>query len=63
MKEREEFLSELSRESTSKQDMLEKLEAKVREQEEIRLKEKQELQEQMLRENEQLRLTKEKVKF
>lgn len=61
MKEREEFLSELSRENTSKQDMLEKLEAKIQEQEEVRLKERQEFVEMLQRETEQLRLAKEKV--
>lgn len=43
--------------------MLDKLEAKIREQEEIRVKEKQELEETLRRETEQLRLAKERVRF
>ncbi|XP_047019263.1 E3 ubiquitin-protein ligase RNF8-like isoform X5 [Helicoverpa zea] len=60
MKEREEFLLELSRENTSKQEILENLEAKIREQEDVRLKERQEFLEMLQRETEQLRLAKEK---
>uniref|UniRef100_A0A2A4J7C8 E3 ubiquitin-protein ligase CHFR n=1 Tax=Heliothis virescens TaxID=7102 RepID=A0A2A4J7C8_HELVI len=60
MKEREEFLLELNRENTSKQEMLENLEAKIREQEDVRLKERQEFVEMLQRETEQLRLAKEK---
>ncbi|XP_063392515.1 E3 ubiquitin-protein ligase RNF8-like isoform X2 [Cydia fagiglandana] len=60
LKERDEFLSELNRESSSKQEMLDKLEARIREQEEVRLKEKKELEETLRRETEQLRLAKEK---
>lgn len=61
LKEREEFLSELNRESSSKQEIMDRLEAKIREQEEVRLKEKKELEETLRRETEQLRLAKEKV--
>lgn len=60
MKEREEFLSELNRENTSKQDMLDKLECKIKEQEEFYFKEKRELEENLRKETEQLRLAKEK---
>ncbi|XP_023951836.1 E3 ubiquitin-protein ligase RNF8 isoform X2 [Bicyclus anynana] len=60
LKEREEFLSELNRESSLKQDMLNKLEAKMKEQEEVRLKEKQEFELILQKETEQLRLAKEK---
>ncbi|XP_047992432.1 E3 ubiquitin-protein ligase RNF8-like isoform X2 [Leguminivora glycinivorella] len=60
LKERDEFLSELNRESSSKQEMLDKLEARIREQEEVRLKEKKELEETLRRETEQFRLAKEK---
>ncbi|CAG4948674.1 unnamed protein product [Colias eurytheme] len=60
LKEREDFLSELSRESSSKQDLLEKLEGKMKEQEELRLKEKMELEELLQKELEQLRLAKER---
>ncbi|KAG7306507.1 hypothetical protein JYU34_009146 [Plutella xylostella] len=60
LKEREDFLSELHRENSSKQDLLEQLEAKMREQEEMRLKEKQELEVVLRNETEQLRLAKEK---
>ncbi|CAK1601042.1 unnamed protein product [Parnassius mnemosyne] len=60
LKEREEFLSELNRESSSKQDLLVKLEAKIREQEEIRLNEKKELEEMLRRETERLQIAKEK---
>lgn len=42
--------------------MLDKLEAKIREQEEVRLREKQELEETLKKETEQLRLAQEKVK-
>lgn len=51
----------MSRENSSKQEMLEKLEAKILEQEEIRLKEKQELEEQLRKETEQIKLAKEQV--
>ena len=61
MKEREEFLSELNRENTSKQEMLDKLESKIREQEDVRLKERQEFVDMLQRETELLRLAKEKV--
>ncbi|XP_038214993.1 E3 ubiquitin-protein ligase RNF8-like isoform X2 [Zerene cesonia] len=60
LKEREDFLSELSRESSSKQDLLEKLEGKMKEQEELRLKEKMELEQLLQKELEQLRLAKER---
>ncbi|XP_026752290.2 E3 ubiquitin-protein ligase rnf8-B-like isoform X2 [Galleria mellonella] len=60
LKEREEFLSELNRKNTSKEEMLKKLTAKMKEQEEVRLKEKQELEEMLRTETEQLRLAKEK---
>ncbi|CAG4975581.1 unnamed protein product [Parnassius apollo] len=60
LKEREEFLSELNRESSSKQDLLGKLEAKIREQEEIRLNEKKELEEILRQETERLKIAKEK---
>lgn len=61
LKEREEFISELNRESSSKQDMLMKLETKIKEQEEIRYKEKIELEQMLRKETEQLRIAKEKV--
>lgn len=60
-KEREEFLQELNRESSSKHDMLQQLEAKIREQEEIRLKDKQKFEECLKRETELLKAIKEKV--
>ncbi|CAK1540501.1 unnamed protein product [Leptosia nina] len=60
LKEREDFLMELNRESTSKQELLDKLQDKIREQEEIRLKEKADLEKIMQYEAEQLRLAKEK---
>lgn len=59
--EREEFLSELYRENSSKQEILDKLENKVKEQEEKFLKEKQDLEHALRKEVEQLRSTKEKV--
>ncbi|KAJ8721514.1 hypothetical protein PYW07_002289 [Mythimna separata] len=59
-KERDEFLSELNRENTSKQEMLEKLEAKIREQEEIQLCERREFADLLQRETERLRIAKEK---
>ncbi|XP_030031241.1 E3 ubiquitin-protein ligase RNF8 isoform X3 [Manduca sexta] len=59
-KEREVFLGELLRESSSKQDMLDQLEKKMKEQEEIMKKEKEELENMHKKENEQLRLAKEK---
>lgn len=61
MKEREEFLLELNRENTSKQEILDKLEGKIREQEDVRLKERQEFADMLQRETEKLRLAKEKV--
>lgn len=61
MKEREEFLAELNRENTSKKEMLEKLEAKIREQDDVRLKEHQDFVHILQRETEELRLAKEKV--
>lgn len=60
-KEREEFLLELNRESSSKQEMLEKLTVKMREQEELRTKEKKQFQELLQKETESLKLAKEKV--
>ncbi|XP_012545306.2 E3 ubiquitin-protein ligase rnf8-A isoform X2 [Bombyx mori] len=60
LKEREEFICELNRESSSKQDMLMKLETKIKEQEEIRYKEKIELEQMLKKETEQLRIAKEK---
>ncbi|CAH0750372.1 unnamed protein product [Diatraea saccharalis] len=60
LKEKEEFLAEFKKESSSKQDMLDKLEAKLLQQEEARLKEKKELELKLKHETEQLRLAKEK---
>ncbi|XP_050346803.1 uncharacterized protein LOC126771113 isoform X2 [Nymphalis io] len=60
LKEREEFLSELNRESSLKQVMLDKLEAKMVEQEEVRLKEKQVFEELLKNKTELLRLEKDK---
>lgn len=60
-KERKEFLSELNRENTSKQEMLEKLKAKLREQEDLQLRERQNFVNMLQKETEQLRLAKEKV--
>ncbi|XP_046962525.1 RING finger protein PFF0165c-like isoform X1 [Vanessa cardui] len=60
LKEREDFLLELNRESSLKQDMLDKLEAKMVEQEEVRLKEKQEFEELLKNKTELLKLEKEK---
>lgn len=53
LKEREDFLEELNRENTSKLELLKQLEAKIKEQEDIRAKEKVEM--------ENLRLAKERV--
>lgn len=61
LKEREEFLSEINRESSSKQDLLSKLEAKMWEQEEIRKVEKRKLEEMLRNETETLKLANEKV--
>ncbi|XP_013181168.1 PREDICTED: E3 ubiquitin-protein ligase RNF8-like isoform X1 [Papilio xuthus] len=60
LKEREEFLSEINRESSSKQDLLSKLEAKMWEQEEIRKMEKRKLEEKLRNETEMLKLANEK---
>ncbi|XP_013142845.1 PREDICTED: E3 ubiquitin-protein ligase RNF8-like isoform X2 [Papilio polytes] len=60
LKEREEFLSEINRESSSKQDLLSKLEAKMWEQEEIRKVEKRKLEEMLRNETETLKLANEK---
>ncbi|XP_050673851.1 E3 ubiquitin-protein ligase rnf8-B-like isoform X2 [Leptidea sinapis] len=60
LKEREEFLLELNRETSSKQDMLDKLKVKMKEQEELRLKEKTEMEDMLRRETEKLKILKEK---
>ncbi|KAJ2942635.1 hypothetical protein O0L34_g2103 [Tuta absoluta] len=59
LKEREEFMLELNRATSSKDELLQKLEAKAKEQEEIRLKEKQQWEEQLRIETELLTLAKE----
>ncbi|CAH2076370.1 unnamed protein product, partial [Iphiclides podalirius] len=59
LQERQEFLEELNKESSSKQDLLNKLEAKIHEQEEIRLKEKNELERTLQIEMERLKVAKE----
>lgn len=61
LKEREEFLAELDKESSSKQDLLNNLQEKMRQQEEICLKEKRELENLLQMETEKLRLAKDKV--
>lgn len=58
-KERQEFIAEISRENSSKQDMLAKLEARIKEQEEVRMKERQESLELLHREMEKLKEAKE----
>ncbi|XP_026732770.1 E3 ubiquitin-protein ligase RNF8-like isoform X2 [Trichoplusia ni] len=58
-KEREEFLEELNRENTSKQGMLDKLEEKLREQEEARVKEKEEFLALVKQQTDAIRLLKE----
>ncbi|XP_045533196.1 E3 ubiquitin-protein ligase rnf8-like isoform X1 [Pieris brassicae] len=57
-KEREEFLAELDKENTSKHELLDRLHQKIKEQEEQRLKEKQELENEFRIETEKLRLAK-----
>lgn len=60
-KEREEFLEELNRENTSKQSMLDKLKSKILEQEEVRLKERNDFLAMLKQQTESIRLLKEQV--
>ncbi|XP_045485368.1 E3 ubiquitin-protein ligase rnf8 isoform X2 [Pieris rapae] len=58
LKEREEFLAELDKENTSKHELLDRLQQKIKDQEEQRLKEKQALEKEFQVETEKLRLAK-----
>ncbi|CAH2233887.1 interaptin-like isoform X1 [Pararge aegeria] len=60
LRERDEFLLELNRENSLKQDIMKKLETQMKEQEDVRLKEKQEFESLLQMEREKLRLSKEK---
>lgn len=59
--ERDKFLAELNRESTSKQNLLEQLTSKIKEQEEIRQREKLDLVEHLKSQVEYFKIAKDKV--
>lgn len=61
--ERAEFMSELNRENSLKQDVIDKLQAKMKEKEEMRLKEKSEFMEILKKKTLELRLEKDKVLY